>query len=330
MTKKNCSFKPVVSPYALKKPINWIEQFGRSAPIDVEIGFGMGEVLMRLAQENPGRNYVGIEQHWERIYKTLRAIMLQQSVDFDKLDNIRILKVDARIVFERLFPPKSIDTIYCLFPCPWPKKSHIKHRLFTNDFLRLLNNRLSRDGMLKIVTDFYPYYEWVLQQSEHTGFNVEPKTIEPRYGTKFERKWLDEGQKKFFELNFIKKRHIVVPVKEDCILKNYVLEEFNPRFFQFENVIGDISVIFKDMVTDNDRQKVMIHVLVAEEYMTQHLWVRIVSKQGHWRITRAEGQNFFPTPGIAKALELVYRAAKKTAPMKHEIKASEFDYKQTV
>ena len=312
MKSEYCSFKTLVSPYDLKRPIDWDKQFGRRAPVDVEIGFGMGEVLMRMAGRLPERNLVGIERHWERICKTLRVMTREQSADPGMFENIRILRDDARVVFERLFAPRSINAVYCFFPCPWPKKGHIKHRLFANDFLRLLNNRLKKDGRLKIVTDFYPYSEWVLEQARHTGFQAETKTVRPQYDTKFERKWQGEGQEEFFEIDLFKREHIKVPVKKDIVLKSYTLDHFNADDLRLEDVKGDISVIFKDTVFDQGRQKVMIHALVAEEHLTQHFWITIIKKQKSWKVARAEGQNFFPTPGIAAALTLVYEAAKKT------------------
>jgi len=312
MKSKYCSFKPLISPHSLKKPINWGEQFSRRAPLNVEIGFGMGEVLTRVAEASPEKNFVGIEQHWERVCKTLRVMTKQRSIAPGGPENIRILKVDARVVFERLFASKSVDTVYCLFPCPWPKKGHIKHRLFSNDFLRLLNNRLKKGGTLKIVTDYYPYFEWVLGQVKRAGFQAQTKTTQPQYDTKFERKWREEGQEEFFELNLHKKRHIEVPLKKDVALKSYKLNNFDIDHLQLNDEKGDVSVIFKETIFDKDKQKAMIHTLVAEEHLTQHFWIAVIKKQNAWRVARAEGQNFFPTPGIAMALALVYEAAKKS------------------
>lgn len=312
MNKKDCSFEPIISPYALKRPVNWGEQFNRRASIDVEIGFGMGEVLMQAAQRSPERNFIGIEQRWERVYKTLCAITRKQSSDQDTLKNIRILKIDAHVVFERLVAQKTIDFIYCLFPCPWPKKGHIKHRLFSNGFLRLLNSRLKKGGQIKIVTDFYPYREWILEQAGRTGFQIETKTVSAQYNTKFEKKWKEEGQEKFFELGFLKKRHINVPHKKDTPLKSYTLDHFDIDRLRLRDEKGDITVIFKELVFDKQKQKAMIHALVAEEHLTQHFWVSVIRKQKKWRILKAEGQNFFPTPGIARALALVYEAALDT------------------
>jgi len=312
MNKKDCSLKLIVSPYALKRPIHWDEQFNRCASIDVEIGFGMGEALMQMARQSSDRNFIGIEQHWERVTKTLRAITRAQNDDPNTLKNIRVLKIDARVVFERLFAQKTIDSIYCLFPCPWPKKEHIKYRLFSNNFLRLLNSRLKKGGALKIVTDFYPYHEWILGQIDHTGFRIETKTVSSQYNTKFEKKWKEEGQERFFALDFFKKRHINVPHKKDAPLKSYVLNHFSVDRLQLKDEKGDITVIFKDFVFDKQQQKAMVHALVAEEHLTQHFWILIVKKQKKWHITKVEGQNFFPTPGIARALALVYEAALDT------------------
>ncbi|MCK5179659.1 MAG: tRNA (guanosine(46)-N7)-methyltransferase TrmB [Candidatus Omnitrophica bacterium] len=312
MKSKHCSFTSLVSPYDLKRPIDWNAQFSRSAPTDVEIGFGMGETLMRMAQESPERNFIGVEQHWKRICKTLRVMTKSQSSAPETFKNVRILRVDARVVFQRLFAPRSIDTVYCLFPCPWPKKGHVKHRLFNNGFLRLLNNRLKKSGTIRIVTDFYPYFQWVLAQAQGAGFCAETATVRPQYDTKFERKWRDEGQEEFFKLDLFKKRHIEAPVKKDIVLKSYTLNEFDFDRLQLKDETGKVSVIFKDKVFDRGQQKVMVHAIVAEEHLTQHFWSAIVKNEKTWRIARAEGQNFFPTPGIAKALELVYEAAKST------------------
>ena len=113
----------------MKRPADWSGHFASAQPVDVEIGFGNGDFLVRTAQTQPQRNFVGIEQQWERVYKTLKK------VNRSEIDNVRVLLVDAWVALERLFLPRSIERIYCLFPCPWPKKEHAKHRLFSQSFL---------------------------------------------------------------------------------------------------------------------------------------------------------------------------------------------------
>ena len=96
--------------------------------------------------------------------------------------------------------PKTIARVHCLYPPPWPKKSDAKHRLFTADFLKLVNSRLVDGGVLKIVTDHHPYIDWIQENIQDTGFSVEFKNIQANYGTKFEKKWVEGGQSEFYEL----------------------------------------------------------------------------------------------------------------------------------
>lgn len=304
--------KPIVSHLDGPRPICWEEQFGRQGLLEVEIGFGLGEFLIQSAKENPAKNFIGIEQNWERIFKALKTIALQPPDNL--ISNVRILEVDARIALERLFSEKTIENIYCLFPCPWPKKKHEKHRLFSQEFFQLANSRLKDDGQIKIVTDFNPYQQWILEQIDGCGFKLENKTIEPKYNTKFERKWREAGQEKFFELDVIKVKHIFCPVKEDVALKAYRVKEFDPRKFKFCDQKGETSVLFKDMIFDEGLKRAMVRLVVAEEHLTQHIWVEIYHEKEGWHIHRADGQKFFPTPGIHRAIQLVYESA--SAPIK--------------
>ena len=302
-------FSPIVPYHQLQRPISWHEQFGRHAPLEVEIGSGLGEFLVRNALAHPERDYIGIELNWERICKTLANIEKQRAQGRSR--NIRLLKIDARVAFERLFLPRSIENIHCLFPCPWPKKKHVKHRLFSRTFLQLINSRLKQKGQVKIVTDFLPYGEWIKEEIAGSGFEISFKTIAARYDTKFERKWQKEGQKGFYELSLKKTGSVEIPVKEDTPLQSYQLKKFEPEKFRFQDQTGAVSVVFKEMVFDAVKQKAMVHVVAAEEELTQHVWVTVMKKGKIWRVCRSDGQNVLPTPAVARAIELVYETGKK-------------------
>lgn len=301
---KAYSLKPLIAHQHVGRPIAWPRQFGRRAPLDVEIGFGLGEFLIRSALAHPERDYVGIEQHWQRLARALARMTALRPHGA----NIRILKMDAGVALERLFLPKTIDCLYCLFPCPWPKTGHIKHRLFSSRFLKILNSRLKQQGRATIVTDARFYIEWILEEARDTGFRSSLRTVRPRYDTKFERKWQNEGQQDFYELVLAKTRHVAVAVKEDTPLKAYALKQFDPKRFRFRDQTGDISVIFKEMLFDPAKNKAMVHLVVAEEDITQHFWVSVIKKGKIWRVCKADGQSFLPTPGIARAIALVYEA----------------------
>lgn len=306
-----CSLSPLFDYYQHDRPVNWNDVFQREAPLIVEVGFGMGEVLMRKAQAHPDQNFVGIEVNWERIFKTMKSISRwnEDSQEQSKINNIRIIRLDAWITLERLFDGRSIDHMYSLFPCPWPKKSHIKHRLFSESFLKLVNSRLKDGASLQVVTDYYPYFQWIEEQNDPAYFSVQSDGIKPQFGTKFERKWLEEGQEEFFELNFVKNANADYPVKKDCELKSYRLKGFNPDKFSFEPIKGEVSIILKDKIFDPVLNQMLIRVIVGEQHLTQNLWIMVRQDREFWRLCKMEGQHFFPTPGINAAIEAVYQAA---------------------
>lgn len=295
------SLKTFVNHFDLSVPVGWRKVFKRTAPLEVEIGFGTGEYLVRMATSRPDHDFIGIEENTERIHKTLRKI------DAAGLSNVRLLHIDARLVFERFFNEQSLERVHCLFPCPWPKKNQVKHRLFSRKFLQLLNNRLKSGGQLDLVTDHGPYARWVKAQASRTGFHVQSQTISPRFDTKFERKWREAGQEKFFALTFVKEDHLLSPSHEEYILKVYFFDDFDPGRFHFEDQKGDPSVIFKEFIFDDQRHQGMVHLLVAEDYLQQHLWAKIV-KTAHkgWCLAVADGSLLIPTSGVVKAMETLY------------------------
>lgn len=300
------SLYPIVPYYDVERPIDWQKRFDRSGRIDVEIGSGYGDFLLRQAQENPFWDFVGIEQEWERVKKILRKIdQNRMTADAASGQNIRLLQVDATVAFERLFVPRTITKIYCLFPCPWPKKKHIKHRLFSPDFLRLVNSRLVADGEVQIVTDDRPYFLWVLEQLAGTGFRHQTRNIPPSFGTKYERKWQAQGQQEFYELCLFKEQHQDVKLQEDVAMKVYLTKSFFPEKFMFADVLGQPSILMKEFIYDSARQKAMAHFVVAEQTVTQHLWVAVGKCPRGWYIAKAQGNPVIPTEGIARTLALV-------------------------
>jgi len=309
---KFCSLAPLVPYEHMTSPLDFSGEFDEPQPLEVEIGFGQGEVLVRKALEHPQRNFIGIERHWERIFRTMKTVTRFQSRRSGALRNVRILDVDAVFALEYFFARESIDHLYALFPCPWPKKKHIHHRLFSTEFLKLLNSRLKAGAAAQIVTDLRPYREWILEQISETGFVCETEDIHPRFETKFERKWRLKGQTTFFEIRLRKISSVHAQEKEFIDVKSYRLGDFDPARFAFEDHKGPVSVIFKDFMFDPQRQRAEVYVLVAEQHLTQHLRVWIIKKDNFWRVCKAEGQMFFPTPGIAQAIDLVYAAATKT------------------
>ena len=300
------SLRPFLDHTALTHPTDWAQIFGNDHPLEVEIGFGNGEYLARLAGEHPECNFVGFEEYCERIHRTLRKLNRLG------IANARVFRLDARPAFAFLFSPRTVRFIHCLFPPPWPKKSDAKHRLFTTEFLHLANSRLMDAGVMKIVTDHAPYVLWIQEHLEGAGFDVGIQKVPAKYDTKFERKWVQGGQREFHEIVLTKIRHIPIPVKEENVLNHYVIKDFDPDHFVFEDFSSDgIAVVFKDFLYDPKRKTALVSVLVHDEHVLQNIRVVIFEAQGTWRIHLAQGTMLMPTAGVAKALECVHRAASK-------------------
>jgi tRNA (guanine-N7-)-methyltransferase len=311
---KDIAVENFILHYQQKRPIDWAAQFNRQAPLDLEIGFGLGEFLLDQSRDAPERNYVGIELDWQRIKKTLHKIWAIRQPNGQNFftDNIRILQVEADIALRRLFVPRSLHRVYCLFPCPWPKKGHIRYRLFSRPFCRVVNSRLVDGGFVQIVTDHEPYFEWLQEEVSGSGFRVEGRKISPRFNTKFERKWMGEGQEEFFELILRKSEHMDIPLEEDLPLTVYFVDDFIPDRFCFPGRVGCPSVVQKDFLFDPQRGKAMVHLVAAEEHVTQHVWIVIAKSRRGWYVALAAGQTVLPTPGVALAVRMTAEAVKQT------------------
>ena len=282
-----------------ERPIDWSQRFGRQTCLEVEIGFGNGEFLVRQAQQHPDRHYVGIELEWASIQRGLRRIA-QTSVH-----NVRLVQVDARVALQRLFRPHCIARLYALFPCPWPKQRHVKYRLFSQRFLQLLNSRLVPGGAVQIVTDHQGYVDWVLDQVPGSGFDVRWRAVPAQFRTKYERKWQAHGQAQFYEMCLRQQQHATAAFHEDIALQTYRVESFTPETFHPIGRRGDIAVEFKDFLFDPTRQIGMVRAFTTEEYFKQDFWIEIVQRDGTWSIRPAPGCSMVPTAGVQRALDCV-------------------------
>ncbi len=131
--------------------------FGRSAPLVLEIGFGMGQSLVEMAAADPDTNFLGIEVHRPGVGRLLHSVMEQE------LENVRVYCDDAVLVLEECIAPASLDGVQIFFPDPWHKKRHHKRRLIQPPFVRLLRERLKPGGFLHLATDWENYAEHMLE-----------------------------------------------------------------------------------------------------------------------------------------------------------------------
>lgn len=167
--------------------------FGRTAPVVLEIGSGMGEAVAAMAAADPRRDYLAVEAHLPGIAHLLTIL------DGHGLANVRIAHGDGLDLI-RTITPGSLDAIHVFFPDPWPKVRHHKRRIIAAPHVALLASRLVQGGVLHLATDWAPYAEVMLGvvdgeptlQNPHGGAAPRPAH---RPVTKFERRGIDLGHR---------------------------------------------------------------------------------------------------------------------------------------
>ena len=161
--------------------------FGRSAPVVLEIGSGMGETTAEIARAHPGTDFVAVEVHGPGVGSLLRRISEAG------LANLRVIRHDAVEVLEHMIPDGSLAGVHLFFPDPWPKKRHHKRRLVQPAFAALAARKLAPGGYLHAATDWPDYFEQmeaVLSANPDLKRAREAKT---RPTTKFERRGIGLG-----------------------------------------------------------------------------------------------------------------------------------------
>jgi tRNA (guanine-N7-)-methyltransferase len=179
-------------------PLSFGEVFGRSAPVVLEIGSGMGETTAVVAQEHPDTDYVAVEVHGPGVGSLLKKIAALE------LKNLRVIRHDAVQVLETMIPDSALAGIHIFFPDPWPKKRHHKRRLVQPAFMALAVRKLAPGGYLHLATD---WAEYAAQMDEVLGAVPELVRGDPkrRPATKFERRGIGLGHP-VRDLLFVRKK----------------------------------------------------------------------------------------------------------------------------
>lgn len=297
--------------WTLPRPVDWAREFGRAAPLHLEIGCGNGDWLARRVDEAPGVNWVGLEPEWGRVMKVLRKLARRDA------RHVRVLAAGVAVALDRLFAPRALAAVTCLFPEPWPRARHVKHRLFSAAGLTRIASRLADGAALRVVTDDAGYADWIATETPACLALVRG-VVGPAEGTWFERLWHGKGQPEFHELRLTKVAHPDVAVREDVPMRTHVCQDFAAERFAPADVRGrpdqgEVAVAWKDRLWDPAARCVMLRATVAEPALVQHLWIEIRAEADGWHVRPAQGCGFVPTAGVQRALDAARDAAAATS-----------------
>ncbi|MDO5661795.1 MAG: tRNA (guanosine(46)-N7)-methyltransferase TrmB [Brachybacterium sp.] len=129
-----------------------VAEFGRQAPLVVEIGSGQGENIVAAAAAHPERDHLAVEVYHPGLAQTLDGLEQAGSPS-----NVRLLPLDALHALPALLPPGSIDELWIFFADPWHKSKHHKRRLVNPPLLDAVLPLLRPGARLRLATDWAEY-----------------------------------------------------------------------------------------------------------------------------------------------------------------------------
>lgn len=189
----------------ISAPVDPRVLFADARRVHLEIGYGGGEHLARIAAENPEDGFIGCEVFTGGIAKLLERI------DSAGLHNIALFPDDV-IKLLAVMPDACLDVIYVLYPDPWPKARHHKRRLIQHAMLAEVARVLKPGGIFRFATDIEDYANWtlahILMAPDFTWPGQAPGAWHAPYPgwkpTRYEAKARREGREESFYFTFVR------------------------------------------------------------------------------------------------------------------------------
>ena len=139
-----------LAPYFrfVSKPLDLAKIFVNPVlPLHLDIGAARGRFLLKMAEDKPECNFLGLE---------IREPLVEEANRLAAEKNLRNLHYEftnATISLANLlqdFPENALQTVTIQFPDPWHKKKHAKRRMVTGEMVAGSGQASRRDG-----NDFY-------------------------------------------------------------------------------------------------------------------------------------------------------------------------------
>ena len=178
---------------------DWEELFGNRNPLNLEVGFGVGNFIIEMGIREPNENFIGIDFYHKGIRKVITRIAKYE------ICNARIVYGDAKEKIPLLFAPEELNRVYINFPDPWPKKRHHKRRLIKPNFIKILAEKLKCSGEIHIATDHEAYAMEILDFFEKDQLLINKNGLgtflfqkEGIPKSKYEKKFISTGERIFY------------------------------------------------------------------------------------------------------------------------------------
>ena len=119
-------------------------------PLLLDVGCARGRFLLRMAEAEPGWNYLGVEIREPLVEEANRL------KDEAGLGNLHYHFCNAMLWLDRLLediPEGVLQTVTIQFPDPWFKKKHAKRRMVNPEMVDTIAAHLAPGGRVFVQTD---------------------------------------------------------------------------------------------------------------------------------------------------------------------------------
>jgi tRNA (guanine-N7-)-methyltransferase len=130
---------------------DWSQVYSNlSLPFHLDLGCARGRFLLQMAQQNPQRNYLGVE---------IRETLVTEANDIKDEYNLTNLYYVFGNINHSLtnllgsLPPNSLELVTIQFPDPWFKKKHQKRRVVQSEIVEILAKFLTPKGQIFLQSD---------------------------------------------------------------------------------------------------------------------------------------------------------------------------------
>jgi tRNA (guanine-N7-)-methyltransferase len=172
-------------------PVDFSAVFGRTAPVEMEIGVGKGRFLLGAAAANRDRDYFGLEIEAE--YAAIVRVRAERA----GLTNLRVERLDGKAFVASRLAPGALAALHVYFPDPWPKKRHHKRRLVDAAWAAAAARALEPGGLLRVASDHAEYWAVIdaaLSAEPFLARLSEEEAGAWSTGTNYELKFLKSGR----------------------------------------------------------------------------------------------------------------------------------------
>ena len=170
--------------------------FNNDNPLVLELGCGMGEYSVGLAEKTPEKNFLGIDIKGARMWQGANLALKKG------LKNVGFLRIRIDWI-EKCFAKNEVNEIWITFPDPQLKKRRGSKRLTHPNFLNKYANILKKDSQIHLKTDsqFLHGYtlgvvvgqQHILEDSTNDVYNSLVKREHMEIKTHYEKIFLAKG-----------------------------------------------------------------------------------------------------------------------------------------